>query len=224
MPTSFTEHLHEGGWIVAEDECSYYCRQEITIIDTAALISGTVVAKRAVPAGMTAAVTADAGNAGNGVFTIHAVTPLDSKAINGRYQVIFRGTGATAPFDVMDPNGVMVDAGAVGTEFNDQIRFTIADGGTDFAVGDRFFVDVVRESDTDEIWGALDFAATDGLQSAAGILFTEIDVGTGSRRAVVFVRGPAVARSADLTWPAGATATQKASAVQQLLALGIVLR
>lgn len=222
MPTVFTETLHEGGYIVSEGE-NFYSRDEITIIDTAALVSGTVIAKRGVPANMTAAVAADAGNAGDGTFTIHPTTPVDSEAVDGVYQVILRGTGATAPFDVMDPNGVMVDAGAVGTEFNNQIRFTLADGGADFNVGDRFFVTVARPAGSGDVWGPVDFAATDGLQIAAGILFSEVRLGAGTTKAVAHVREAQV-RASDLTWPSGATSAQKAAATEQLRALGIIQR
>jgi hypothetical protein len=220
--TVFTEHLHTGGYVVSEEE-DYFSRDKITIIDTAAMISGTVIAKRGVPAGETAAVVADAGNAGTGTFTMDVTAPIDSKAINGVYQVILRGTGATAPFDVIAPDGTMVDAGAVGTTFNNHIKFMLADGGTDFNVGDRFFVTVLRELGADDLWGPLNFSATDGLQTAAGILFTEIPLGSGTVPAVAHVR-QMQARSLDLTWPSGATTAQKATATQQLLARGIVLR
>lgn len=45
-------------------------------------------------------------------------------------------------FSVTDPDGIVLTAGTVGTPYATQIAFTIADGSTDFVVGDKWEVEV----------------------------------------------------------------------------------
>ncbi len=45
-------------------------------------------------------------------------------------------------FKVTDPDGIALATGSVGNAYSTQIAFTIADGSTDFAVGDKWDVDV----------------------------------------------------------------------------------
>jgi hypothetical protein len=71
---------------------------------------------------------------------------------------------------------------------------------------------------------ALAPAATDGTETAVGVLATDTDATLIDRDdAVAVVRHAIVARSA-LIWPAGITASQKAAAEAQLIALGILVR
>lgn len=79
------------------------------------------------------------------------------------------------------------------------------------------------------IWKVLAPGSGDGTQLAAGILFEGVTTGAvttdsiGVKQATALVRDCEV-RAADLTWPAGITATQKALAITQLAALHIILR
>lgn len=70
---------------------------------------------------------------------------------------------------------------------------------------------------------AINPAATDGTETAVGVLATNTDATLIDRDAVIIVRHVIVARNA-LIWPAGITAPQKAAAEAQLVALGILVR
>ena len=61
----------------------------------------------------------------------------------GVYTLDILKVGATAAFIVRYPDGSVVGQGAVGTEFvGGGLTFTLADGGTDFIVGDGFTITV----------------------------------------------------------------------------------
>ncbi len=71
---------------------------------------------------------------------------------------------------------------------------------------------------------ALAPAATDGTETAVGVLATDTDATLIDRDdAIVIARHAIVARGA-LIWPAGITAPQKAAVEAQLIALGILVR
>ena len=65
--------------------------------------------------------------------------------------------------------------------------------------------------------------ATDGTESAAGILFDNVDASAADSKAVAIARDAEV-RGSDLVWPEGVTAEQREAAVGELLAAGIVIR
>lgn len=68
-----------------------------------------------------------------------------------------------------------------------------------------------------------DPAASDGSEDAAAVLFDNIDARTSDKAAVVTARDTEV-KANRLTWPAGITAPQKAAAIADLAALGIIVR
>lgn len=67
-------------------------------------------------------------------------------------------------------------------------------------------------------------AATNGSQSAAGILWAGVDASTADAPSVVLLRGPAIVNRHDVVWPEGATEAQITAATTALASLGIVLR
>jgi hypothetical protein len=97
---------------------------------------GSVVGRIVVGGGTPASAVAGGSNTGNG--TCGAVTAQTGEQV-GTYTISF--TAATA-FNVLDPKGVLVGAGAAGTAFASQIGFTITAGGTAFVAGDSFTVAV----------------------------------------------------------------------------------
>lgn len=70
-------------------------------------------------------------------------------------------------------------------------------------------------------------SANDGSQNAAGILVggkngeNRVNATAADTAGLIFKRGPAQVNLADLLWPNGITAPQKATALTQLMALGI---
>jgi hypothetical protein len=70
---------------------------------------------------------------------------------------------------------------------------------------------------------ALNPSASDGTQTAVGVLATDTDATLIDRDAILIARHAIVARKA-LIWPSGITAPQKAAAEAQLAAIGVLVR
>lgn len=69
----------------------------------------------------------------------------------------------------------------------------------------------------------LDPAGTGAAKKAVAVLTERVDATTGDTPGVVISRG-AVLDLNELTWPAGITDAQKSTALEELVALGIVAR
>ena len=65
--------------------------------------------------------------------------------------------------------------------------------------------------------------ATDGSENAAGVLLNAVDASTGDQPGVIVARH-AICSAQGLVWPASITDPQKATAISQLKALGILVR
>lgn len=89
-------------------------------------------------------------------------------------------------------------------------------GGSVYALGQVL-------AKVDNKYQALDPASTAPANKAVAVLAEPIDATTGDNPAVVIARGAALAL-AELTWPADITAPQKAAALDELNAQGIVAR
>lgn len=93
----------------------------------------------------TAAVSAAkaGGNTGNGTNTLDVTTPVLANAQVGVYTIrCVTAAANSGTFEVKDPKGQSLGQYVVGATFADQIKFVIADGATDFIVGDGFDVTV----------------------------------------------------------------------------------
>lgn len=96
----------------------------------------------------TAAGAADAGNAGGGTITAEPAVAAGAK--QGVYRVVHTSAGATAAFNVLDPDGLFVGNGVTGTEFvGGGLTFTVTDAGTDPAVGDSYSITVTYTANAD---------------------------------------------------------------------------
>ena len=85
------------------------------------------------------------GNTGAGLMTLAdpAYGTGGSAPVAGVYKVRCKTAAANGGvFSVVDPNGTVLADATVGVAYNGPIKFTIADGGPDFIVGDGFDVTV----------------------------------------------------------------------------------
>jgi hypothetical protein len=135
---------------------------------------GTVVGKQTVGAATSAAKAG--GNTGNGTCT--AVTSKGA-GIVGVYQVRCTIAAANAAtFDLYNPNGDLIDqrqlsgSGATAVFNNDNLAFTLTDGGTDFAVGDGFDITVAAASGK---YLKSVLTASDGSQVPVAVLADDVD-------------------------------------------------
>lgn len=206
-----TETRRAGDFILSEANGTR-SREEITINATAGKLSaGTLLAK--ITAANAAIATAGGSNTGNG--TMGTIT-VGNEAITGTYTLTITEAAANAgDFSVTDPNGSVIGTGTVGVAFSaGGLAFTLADGSTDFAVGDTFSIAV--NSGIGE-WVAYDDDGTnDGRRAATGILYGNVDATSADARAVAIVRDVEVIESLLI----GLDDNGKAD----LLALGIVAR
>lgn len=214
--THFAEPNYTAEFLISEEDEAYYSRDAVTLKSGNNLKAGAVLG-RVVTAG---SATATAGtNTGNGAFG--AVT-VGANAQPGVYTVKITKAAANAgDFEVIDPQGDVVGLGTVGSAFSGAgLGFTVADGATDFAVGDSWTVVVTVSA---QKWTEFAPAATDGSQLAAAILYADVDASLADTPAVIIARAASVKLS-KLAWAVGVTDAQKATAIAQLGNAGIVVR
>ncbi len=85
---------------------------------------------------------APSGNVGTGTITASPTITAGAKA--GRYTIVLIATGATAPYLVYDPDGLVVGDGVVAsanTSIPGITTFTISNAGT-MTAGDTYYIDV----------------------------------------------------------------------------------
>ena len=200
-----------GEFILSEDPGTR-SRENVTILANENPNAGDVM-NRKVTAG-TIASAADAGNTGDGTSGTESV---GAEGQVGVYVVTFIEPGTNlGDFQVEDPHGRVIGTGVVGTAFSDEIVFTIADGATDFVAGDVFRYTVTALT---EKWQVL---ANDGSERADGVVLADV-TDTADADGVMVVRDVEL-NTNEVNWPSGISAVNKAVAIGQLEALGILLR
>lgn len=158
---------------------------------------------------------------GNGSISAAAA---DAGAMAGDWRLRCTATGATGKFEVIKPNGTTDGILTIGTAYDGTINITVADGSNDWLVGDVIPVSVSYQDGESVLkYEAYDQDGTDGSQIAAGVLYIETVGTTAGAPAVALVRD--CEYNADIVgWPSDITADEKAIAIGQLKALGIILR
>lgn len=206
-----TEGVHAGEFLLSESN-GERSRANITISAGSGFIAaGTLLALLTAANALTP--TAQAGNIGNGTVGSAVVT---SAAITGTYVIEITATAANGgSFEVTNPQGAVVGAGTVGAAFTGGgITFTLADGSTDFAVGDGFNLAV--KAGLGEYTPYDDDGTDDGRRTASAILYGGVDATVDDVIAAAIVRDAEVIERL-LT---GLDAAGQAD----LAALGIVVR
>lgn len=215
---SNAEGKYAGEFILSEAPGSR-SRENVTVLSGENLKAGHVLGARLV-APTVGSAAADAGNTGDGAVSGEAVgTNLGAQ--RGDYRVAFVEPATDGgSFLVFDPAGRLVGGGVVGTEFDDQIKFTIADGATDFAVGDGFTISVTGGTFKVKEYDPTD---ADGGERFFGVLYDNVDASAADTAGVAVTRAAEV-READLTFFTGATTAQKDEAKRQMAELGVIAR
>lgn len=217
--TTKTESTHAGEFLVAELP-NNLSRRSGVLNSGQNCVAGTVLGRL-----LTLGAATFVGTVGTrGTVTVAAT--VGPKAQIGTYKLVCVGAASNAgTFQLRAPDGSQVpfDTASVitvagGAFTSDHLGITIADGATDFSVGDTYTI-AVSGGD----YSILAPAGTDGTQIAAGILFAGVDASSADTACVV-VEKTAAAVSGSITWPGGITDAQKSAATAQLEARGIVLR
>lgn len=152
----------------------------VTVVSGQNLVRGTVVGRISKGAAVAAAGTNTGTGGVSGTIT---VTPL---IMPGVYT--FKCTTAATNggvFSVTTPTGERLLDAVVGTAYTSAhfSGITIADGGTDFALGDTFTVTVAAGSGK---WKAFSASNTDGSETPRGILVHDCNATAGDKLASVF--------------------------------------
>ena len=183
MPASFASQTSNPDRLVANDGIGLLS-ERITLLSGGNRTRGALLGKQTnsvvPPTG-----TADGGNTGNG--TMGSVTGgLETMA--GIYTIECVEVVANGGiFSVVDPDGNRVGSDAVVTVayVSPHLNFTIADGATDFALGDKFTVAVTGSGK--HILSLA--AAIDGSQRPVAILAEDTDAGAADVSTPAYVRG-----------------------------------
>lgn len=213
------EGIRVTDWLMSkEDDLGEYSLDNGTLASGNNLVTGSVLGAVSATIAASPAVKSG-GNTGNG--TLASVTPWPP-ARNGIYTVRITATAANAgAFEVKDPGGKVIGTGTVGVAFSTGgLTFTVADGSTDFAVGDGFDITVTGAVVK---FTQFDPTANDGSQYPAGVLLNSVDATSADKPCVVVVREALVVPDF-FTWKTGVTNAQKAAAVATLKSNFIVPR
>lgn len=214
--TTLIEGRHEGEFIGEHAMHIGFHVEPITVLADQNLRAGAVLG--AVPAGTSASAARAGGNTGNGTFTLNSTTPILPGAMEGVYRlrcIAAATNGGT--FRLEAPNGVVLGdfvmaAGAATVA--EHIQGALADGATDFIVGDGFDITV---SALTYKFVEFDPAATNGGQIVSGILMQDTNATGADKRATAVVRGPITVNANDLVWKSGLSADQRTTALGTLL-------
>lgn len=148
------------------------------------LLHGAVLGRIAAISAASAAKSG--GNTGNGTLTLDVTTPLLVNHQVGVYQVrCITAATNSGTFRIYDPTGDVLGDVVVGSTFSDQLKFVIADGSSDFIVGDGFDITVTASGK----YVAWNSSATNGSQEIAGILLGDCDATGGDKGCQLYVSG-----------------------------------
>lgn len=231
--TTLSEGARQGD-ILRWELFHNFSRENVTVVATAALKIGTVLAQKTKSSVVAAKV---AGGTGNGV--IGACT-LGALAIPGIYRIKFTKTGGTTSTDVVDtsanvigtfatttssvadvisPTGELIGELTVGVAFaSGHINLTVADGDADWTAGDEITVTVTG----DNKYYPASYGAVDGTGEACAILLNDTAITAGATLAILRRYGILV--PSDLIYDASYdSAPKKAVAVAQLKSISNIL-
>lgn len=207
-----TEGVYAGEFIIGE--LNDISKDEVTLVSGQDVVAGTVLG-RIETAGVTSAIV------GTGNGAIGTITP-SAGVQEGVYVLkIITATTNSATFEVRDPQGDVIGTGATGVAFSGGgLAFTLADGSTDFIVGDLINITVAAGS---KKYTLHNNAAADGSQNAVAIAYDNYDASAGDLTIVVIARHQEV--NADkLTWKSGISAPNKTAAIANLATHNIIVR
>jgi hypothetical protein len=212
MTASFTSQgtFTPDGIIAGQDNLM---SRQITLVSGENRIRGSVLGK--VASGAASSAAKSGGNTGTGTLTMDVSTPVRAGAKPGVYQVRFIAAATNnGTFRVTDPDGfvlgdVVMAAGA--GAFDNDLKFAVADGGTDFIVGDGFDITVAAGSGKFKLSAA---AAVDGSAVPGCILAEDCDASAGDKVTVAYFGG--VFDENALTYGAGHSKTTVREALRDV--------
>jgi hypothetical protein len=164
--TTYSEGTYAGDWLRGEVNQNF--REAVTLSSGVDLASGQVLGKIKTSTPTTGTAGTNTGNGTCGSVTAGNLVKIGTYTLTCIAAATNSGT-----FEVKDPDGQALGRATVAVAYtSSQINFTIADGATDFIVGDKFTIAVTAGSGK---YKAITSGAKDGSQIAAGILLNAVD-------------------------------------------------
>jgi hypothetical protein len=154
------------------------------------LAAGTVLGKINSAYSAYAAGTPSSAGAGKGAMTM--ATPATGTGVKVGTYTVTCVTVATdlGNFLVQDPAGKVIGVAKVGVAFDGEIKFTIADGATDFALNDKITVAVTGTAATTVgKCVVVDSTLTNGAQNAYAVLAEAVDATSADKEVGVYLTG-----------------------------------
>src|SRR4051812_21892871 len=171
-----TEGKHCAEFMISE-AAGYRSREAVTVLSGENLKAGHVLGRKLVSPTVGAAAVLNT-NTGAGTVSGEAVG-ANAGVQRGTYRVVFiEPASGLGTFSVFDPSGKYLGDGVVGTAFDNEITFTIADGTPDFIAGDSFTISVTGGTYK---YKEYDVADADGGQRPAGVLYDNIDASSADK-------------------------------------------
>ena len=136
-------------------------------------------------------VTQSYSGTGTGTLTLDETESRLANSRAGSYTVKCVEAAANGgTFEVFDPSGISLGTVTVGESFSNRIKFSIADGDTDFIVGDAFTITIAKGSG---YFAAYDSASVDGSEKPCAVLLGDVADDTEVQSASVALTGQFVA-------------------------------
>jgi len=221
--TKFTEGRHPGEGLMSEANFHRSRGKAVVALGSGVFKPGAVLGK--ITLGAAASAAKAGGNTGTGALTLDATTPVLAGAKAGVYQVrCIEASAGGGVFRVSDPDGFNLGDVAVGQTFANDIKFAIADGDPDFALGDGF--DVTVDPGSGKYAPSPDAltAGIEGAEVACAIAIYGGDA-TTEEVEVAIIERDAEWNGNTLSFDASVNSDgKKASKVAQLAAAGIIAR
>jgi hypothetical protein len=140
--------------------------------------------------------TADGGNTGNGTCT--GVTAGDQVKLGTYTLTCIEAAANAGTFEVRDPDDLTLGQATVAVAYaSEQINFTLNDGATDFAVGDKFTIAVAAGSGKIV---KIDFDGVTGAEDPYGFVIDDYDALLADLEGVAIVRDSLIDPDF-LAWP-----------------------
>ena len=198
-----------------------YCKKMVTVYQaslTSIPVGAVLGSYIDTPVG-TAGATVGTGNGVMGAITMTS----NKNLVLGTYTLkIVKAAANAGDFVLRDPNGKVVGYGTVAVAFSQGgFAFTLADGSTDFAVGDQIPIVVTGT----EKYKLVEDTATDGTENpkvivvgdATGRPLTTSVAATTDTKFLVLYRGPCAVADDALTYGSSVSAGAETTAMNVLL-------
>ncbi|USQ97249.1 head decoration protein [Caulobacter sp. RL271] len=202
---------------VLSEADSNLSRDEGDLAVSQTIVPGQILALLAAATGVTVTSAARAGNTGNGVLTL-ATPAYTAKLKPGAYSAVCTIAAANGGTFRLERDGVEVETKAVAANFTKELKFAIADGATDFVVGDAFDfnVDMGEDDDAGEQYVEWDPTATNGAETPVAFSCYGAVTDSSDTQRIVVIDKLAVINGQDIQWPDGVTDAQKNKAIREL--------